>query len=155
MDVQMTLSRILIGEMSDAQFIELSEVDGSRRIPIVVGVAEAFAIERRIKGVPIPRPLTHELLSSVIVCLGARLSRVVIHDLCDGTFYAMLVLEQGSEEVQVDARPSDAIALAVGADVPIFVSEHVLMEVAADGGLSDFEVPESDEPLDDDDSEWT
>ncbi len=154
MNVQMTLSRILIGEMSDAQFIELSEVAGDRKIPIVVGVAEAFAIERRIKGVPIPRPMTHELLSSVIVCLGARLSQVVIHDLCDGTFYAMLCLEQGNEEIQVDARPSDAIALAVGADVPIYVSESVLMEVAADGGMPDFEAPESDDHLDEGDSEW-
>ncbi len=146
MDVQMTLSRILIGEMSEAQLIELTEVDGDRRFPIVVGVAEAFAIERRIKGIPIPRPLTHELLSSVIVCLGARLARVVIHDLSDGTFYAMLCLEQGEEEIQIDARPSDAIALAVGAEVPIFVSESVLDEVEQEGTLGDIDpLPDDDE----------
>jgi bifunctional DNase/RNase len=154
MDVQMTLSRILIGEMSDAQFIELSEVDGDRRIPIVVGVAEAFAIERRIKDVPISRPLTHELLSAVIVCLGARLQRVLIHDLCDGTFYAMLCLEQGGQEVQVDARPSDAIALAVGGAVPIFVSESVLDEIEQSGEAGGLDLPEPEGPLDEDGPEW-
>ncbi|MCP4758500.1 MAG: bifunctional nuclease family protein [Planctomycetes bacterium] len=145
MDVQMTLSRILIGEMSDAQLIELSEIDGDRRFPIVIGISEAFAIERRIKGIPLPRPLTHELLSSVIVSLGARLSRVVIHDLSEGTFYAMLCFEQRGEEIQVDARPSDAIALAVGADVPIFVSESVLEVIEQDGSLPDLDVPHEDD----------
>jgi len=159
MDVQMTLSRILIGDMSDAQLIELAEVDGDRRLPIVVGVAEAFAIERRFKGVEIPRPLTHELLSSVIVCLGARLARVVIHDLNEGTFYAMLCLEHGQEEVQIDCRPSDAVALAVGADVPIYVSEAVLDEVEHDGGIGDsglFEDPDAGESFDEgSDPEWS
>jgi bifunctional DNase/RNase len=154
MDVQMTLSRILIGEMSDAQFIELTEVDGERRIPIVVGAAEAFAIERRIKDVPIPRPLTHELLSAVIVCLGARLQRVLIHDLSEGTFYAMLCLEQGGEEVQVDARPSDAIALAVGGDVPIFVSESVIDEIEQAGGAAGLDPPGTEDPMDEDGPEW-
>ncbi len=145
MDVQMALSRILIGEMSDAQLIELSEIDGDRRFPIVIGISEAFAIERRIKGVPLPRPLTHELLSAVIVSLGARLSRVLIHDLSEGTFYAMLCLDRGDEEFQVDARPSDAIALAVGADVPIFVSESVLEAIEQDGTLPDLDVPHEDD----------
>jgi len=158
MDVQMTLARILIGEMSDAQLIELAEIDGDRRIPIVVGVAEAFAIERRLKGMPIPRPLTHELLSSVIVVLGARLARVVIHDLNEGTFYAMLCLEQGGEEVQIDCRPSDAVALAVGADVPIFVSEAVLDEVEQDAGLGNFgpfDDPDGGESIEGHDPEWS
>ncbi|MDP7071023.1 MAG: bifunctional nuclease family protein [Phycisphaerales bacterium] len=146
----MTLSRILIGEMSDAQLIELSEVDGDRRFPIVIGVSEAFAIERRIKGIPVPRPLTHELLSSVIVCLGARLTRVLIHDLSEGTFYAMLCLEQGGDEIQVDARPSDAIALAVGADVPIFVSDAVLEAIEQDDSLSDLDVPFEEDGEDED-----
>lgn len=153
MDVQMTLSRILIGELSDAQLIELREVDGDRSIPIVVGVSEAFAIERRLKQVPIPRPMTHELLSSVILSLGARLDRVVIHDLSDGTFYAVLCLDRDGEPIQIDARPSDAIALAVGGEVPIFVSEEVLDAVQGDphppgfGGLG----PESQ---DDPESPW-
>jgi bifunctional DNase/RNase len=73
MDVPMTLTRILIGEMSDAQLIELTEVNGTRRVPIVVGVTEAFAIERQIKHIDIPRPLTHELLSATLRHLGPRL----------------------------------------------------------------------------------
>jgi hypothetical protein len=141
MDVPMTLTRILIGEMSDAQLIELSEVGGSRRIPIVVGVAEAFAIERRIKRMDIPRPMTHELLSATIVALGATLERIVIHDLAEGTFYAMLCLQRDDEEIQVDARPSDAIALAVGSDVPIFVSEAIIDEIEREGGMPGFDPP--------------
>jgi bifunctional DNase/RNase len=160
MDIPMTLTRILIGEMSDAQLIELTEIDGTRRIPIVVGVAEAFAIERRIKRVEIPRPMTHELLSATIVALGATLERIIIHDLADGTFYAMLCLQRGDEEIQVDARPSDAIALAVGADVPILVSEAIIDEIEREGGMPGFDPPVAggepglDEPDPDDDPEW-
>jgi len=156
----MTLTRILIGEMSDAQLIELTEAGGTRRIPIVVGVAEAFAIERRIKRMEIPRPMTHELLSATIVALGATLERVVIHDLAAGTFYAMLCLQRGDEEIQVDARPSDAIALAVGADVPILVSEAIIDEIEREGGMPGFDPPigggDSDPspPGSHDDSEW-
>lgn len=155
----MTLTRILIGEMSDAQLIELTEVNGTRRIPIVVGVTEAFAIERRIKHIDIPRPMTHELLSATIVALGATLVRVVIHDLADGTFYAMLCLQRGDDEIQVDARPSDAVALAVGGNVPILVSEAILEEIEQAGGMPGFDPPfgpehEPGEPMDDDDSEW-
>jgi bifunctional DNase/RNase len=156
MDVPMTLTRILIGEMSDAQLIELTEVDGTRRVPIVVGVTEAFAIERRIKHIDIPRPMTHELLSATIVALGARLERVVIHDLAEGTFYAMLCLQRGDEEIQVDARPSDAIALAVGGNVPILVSEAIIEEIEREGGMPGFDPPFGGEgdSMDDDDSGW-
>jgi len=156
----MTLTRILIGEMSDAQLIELTEVNGTRRVPIVVGVTEAFAIERQIKHIDIPRPLTHELLSATIAALGATLDRIVIHDLADGTFYAMLCLQRDDDEIQVDARPSDAIALAVGRNVPILVSEAVIEEIEREGGMPGFDPPfggevEPDEPMDDDDLGWT
>ena len=155
MDVPVELSRILIGELSDVQVIELREIDGERRLPIVVGVAEAFAIERRVKQIPVPRPMTHELLSSVILSLGARLDRVLIHDLSEGTFYAVLCLEREGEEMQIDARPSDAVALAVGADVGIFVSDHVLEEVLHDGPPDQSSLPPLDEFEEDDDPEGT
>ncbi|MCH2142406.1 MAG: bifunctional nuclease family protein [Phycisphaerales bacterium] len=145
MDVPVELSRILIGELSDVQVIELREVDGERCLPIVVGVAEAFAIERRVKQIPVPRPMTHELLTSVILSLGARLDRVVIHDLSEGTFYAVLCLEREGEEMQIDARPSDAVALAVGGEVGIYVSEHVLEEVEREGPPSNPSLPPLDE----------
>ncbi len=126
MPVQMELARIFIREMTDMQVIELRELDGDRSFPIVIGLPEAFAIERRLKGVEVPRPQTHDLLSTMISQLGARLDRIVIHELYEGTFYAMLCIEQDGREIDIDCRPSDAIALGVAEGVPIFVSEQVL-----------------------------
>lgn len=129
MTVQMELSRILIREMTDQQIIELSEIDGHRKLPIVIGTPEAFAIERRLKGIEIPRPQTHDLLASVIRHLDAQLLRIVIHDLNDSTFYAKLVINRDGQEVEVDSRPSDAIALGIAESVAIFVEEAVLDQV--------------------------
>ncbi len=164
MAVQVELSRILIQEMADMQVIELSELGGeSRKFPIVIGLPEAFAIERRLKGVPIPRPQTHDLLASVIEHLGGELRQIEITDLREGTFYACLVVEQDGEMIRVDARPSDAIALGVANDVPIYVSEHVI-ELARDDGTAakfdlhgieglDFEPGDVDDEEDDEDDE--
>ena len=132
MAVQMELSRIFIREMMDMQIIELTEVDGDRTFPIVIGLPEAVAIERRLKGVEIPRPQTHDLLASVVGHLGGRLREIVINDLVDGTFYAKLIIEQDGQEIEVDSRPSDAIALGVAEQVPIYVAEHVLEQTEAD-----------------------
>lgn len=138
MPVRMELSRILIRELTDYQIIELREVapsaDGGpsdeqdlRTFPIVIGLPEAQAIERRLSGVPVKRPQTHDLLANVIEALGATLESVAITDLSDQTFYAVLVLRDASgQRVEVDARPSDAIALGIGLGVPIEVAEHVL-----------------------------
>ena len=132
MAVRMELSRIFIREMMDMQIIELTEVDGDRTFPIVIGLPEAVAIERRLKGVEIPRPQTHDLLASVVGHLGGRLREIVINDLVDGTFYAKLLIEQDGQEIEVDSRPSDAIALGVAEQVPIYVAEHVLEQTEAD-----------------------
>ena len=132
MAVLMELSRIFIREMTDMQIIELSEVDGDRTFPIVIGLPEAFAIERRLKGIEIPRPQTHDLLGSVIKQLGGRLRRIVINDLSEGTFFARLVVDQDGQEIEIDSRPSDAIALGVSEDVPIYVAEHVLEQTQQD-----------------------
>ena len=132
MAVPMELSRILIREMTDMQIIELTEIDGERTFPIVIGLPEAFAIERRLKGVQIERPQTHDLLASVIEELGGLLHKVVINDLRDGTFFATLIIEKDGLLLEVDSRPSDAIALGVAGDVPIEVAEHVLAETEAD-----------------------
>ncbi|MCA9285757.1 MAG: bifunctional nuclease family protein [Phycisphaerales bacterium] len=143
MAVQMALSRISIRDMTDMQFIELTELDGTRSFPIVIGLHEAYAINRRLSGVKIPRPQTHDLLASVIRHLGGTLRQIVIHDLESGTFYAKLVIEQDGVPIEVDSRPSDAIALGVAEDVPIFVAEHVLEQASAEqdaGGE-----PDSDE----------
>ena len=132
MPVRMELSRILIREMTDMQIIELSEIDGKRTFPIVIGLPEAFAIDRRLKGIQIPRPQTHDLLASVIEELGGELKQIVISDLVEGTFFAKLVIQQNGSTVEVDSRPSDAIALGVSQDVPIFVAEHVLEQASTD-----------------------
>jgi bifunctional DNase/RNase len=132
MPIQMELARIFIREMTDMQVIELKELDGDRSFPIVIGLPEAFAIERRLKGVEVPRPQTHDLLSTLITQLGARLDRIIIHELFEGTFYAMLCIDQDGQEIDIDCRPSDAIALSVAEGVPIFVSEQVLNEIEQD-----------------------
>ena len=132
MAVRMELSRIFIREMTDVQIIELTEVDGDRTFPIVIGLPEAFAIERRLKGIEIPRPQTHDLLASVINHLGGKLKEILINDLLEGTFYAKLIIVQDGQEIEVDSRPSDAIALGVAENVPIYVAEEVLAQTEAD-----------------------
>ena len=135
MSVQVELSRIYIREMSDIQIIELTELEGARRFPIVIGLPEAFAIERRLKGIDIARPQTHDLLSSILTTLGGRFERIEINDLQSGTFFAALVIIHDGQEIRIDSRPSDAIALGVANNVPIFVSEHVIEEASADDSL--------------------
>ena len=144
MVVRMELSRIFIREMTDMQIIELTEVDGDRTFPIVIGLPEAFAIDRRLKGIEIPRPQTHDLLAAVIGNLGGELKEIVVTDLVDGTFYARLVIEQDGECVEIDSRPSDAIALGVAENVPIYVAEEVLAQTEADAS-SDFDLEPDDE----------
>lgn len=133
MAIRMELARVLIRETQDTHIVELREVDGERIFPIVIGIHEAAAIERRLMGQVPPRPQTHELLASVIEQLGARLERIVINDLREHTFFARLILRQGEQLVNVDSRPSDAIALGAAVDVPIYVEEHVLDEVCQAG----------------------
>ncbi|MHC5004543.1 MAG: bifunctional nuclease family protein [Planctomycetota bacterium] len=154
MAVQMELSRIFIREMTEMQIIELTEIDGDRTFPIVIGLPEAFAIERRLKGIEIPRPQTHDLLASVVRHLGGTLKRIVINDLKGGTFFAQLIIEQDGEELEVDSRPSDAIALGVAENVPIFVAEAVLEQVEHDSSGGGSLESLGDEEDDDIDLEW-
>jgi hypothetical protein len=135
MAVQVELKRIIISETSDQQFIFLKEVDGQRTLPILIGSAEALAIDHRLKGTPFPRPQTHQLLSSVIEQLGGKLERIVISDLQDHTFFARLIIRQNGHSIEIDSRPSDAIALGVANQVPIFVAEHVLDEVGGENSV--------------------
>jgi bifunctional DNase/RNase len=125
----MELKRIIISEVHDQQVIMLREVDGERSFPIVIGIFEATSIDRRVKKMPSPRPLTHDLVTSVIDSLGGELRDVYISELRDHTYFAKLRIRMNGELVEVDSRPSDAIALAVTASVPIYVAEDVLEEV--------------------------
>ena len=128
--VEMELSRVIIQENSQEQFIFLKERQGERTFPIVIGTAEALAIDYRLKGLQFPRPMTHDLLYSVIQAMGGQLEKVLINDLRMHTFFAKLIIRRGEELVEVDSRPSDAIALCVVQGTVIFVAEHVL-EAAA------------------------
>lgn len=129
----MTLSRILITELQDLQIIELCEEDGDRTFPILIGINEAEAIRRRFTGIQLKRPLTHELMESVIRELGGELESISITDLSDHTFFATLNVRLATGELaEVDARPSDAIAMVVGRDLPIYVAEHVLEEATSE-----------------------
>lgn len=131
--VKMELSRILIREIADAQFIELREVEGERTFPIVVGKPEAYAIDRRLKGIEPPRPQTLELLASIVDEMGGTFQEIVIDELQEGTFFAKLKIDCKGKEIIIDSRPSDAIALGIAAKIPILVEEHVLDEVEHDG----------------------
>jgi bifunctional DNase/RNase len=106
MDIEVELSRIIINEHSDQQIIVLKERNGERGFPIVIGIVEIFAIDRRLKGIKPPRPMTHDLLGN-------------------HTFYAQIHLRLNEHTIEVDSRPSDAIALAAASNTPIFVAEHV------------------------------
>ena len=129
MEVRMDLARIVISDTSEQQIIVLKERNGGRQFPIVIGMAEAWAIDRRVKNISTPRPLTHDLLANVIRELDAELEKIVVHDLRDHTFFAKLVIRHNGTLLEVDSRPSDAIALGVASDTPIYVEDGVLRQV--------------------------
>ncbi|MFH1691018.1 MAG: bifunctional nuclease family protein [Candidatus Omnitrophota bacterium] len=127
--VEMELNKIIIDEKRQDQIIVLKEKKGNRFLPIIIGFLEANAIKMKVSGVVSPRPFTHDLLLDVISALNAQIQRIVIDDVQDSTFHAKIVLVPKTgrqKKVIVDARPSDSIALAVGAKAPIFVEEDVL-----------------------------
>ncbi len=127
--IRMELSKIMITETSDHQIIVLREKEGDRSFPIVIGLNEAWAIDRAVKGITTPRPLTHDLIGNIIEGLNAGIVRIVISDLRNNTFYAKIVLQQNDASVEIDSRPSDAIAIAMQKNTPIFVAKKVLEEV--------------------------
>ena len=128
MPVQMELRRIIISEVDDHQVIILKEVEGDRSFPIVIGIFEATSIDRRVRGMQPPRPLTHDLITAVVEQMGGEIQDIVISDLKEHTYFARLRIRNEGELIEVDCRPSDAIALAVTAKVPIYVGEDVLGE---------------------------
>ena len=133
MMVEVELARIVISETSDAQIVVLREKGNQRQFPIVIGIFEAAAIDRKLNDRPVLRPMTHDLLESVIRQLGVKLERIIVNDLRENTFYARIHLRKdaGGEIIDVDSRPSDAIALAVRMDVPIYVEEQVFQKLGA------------------------
>lgn len=122
----MDLRRIIISEVDEHQVIVLREAEGERSFPIVIGLFEATSIERRVKGVPTPRPLTHDLITAIVDQMGGEVQDIVINDLKEHTYFAKLRIRHEGELLEIDCRPSDAIAVAVTAKVPIYVNEDVL-----------------------------
>src|SRR3954447_19529655 len=131
MPVAMELSRIIISEINDQQVIYLKEVEGDRQFPILIGIFEASSIDRRVKKLKPPRPLTHDLLVNVVEAMGGELDSVIISELKDHIYFAKLRIKRDGEILEVDSRPSDAIAVAVSCEphLPIYVEEEVLEEL--------------------------
>ncbi|MFA5553165.1 MAG: bifunctional nuclease family protein [Phycisphaerae bacterium] len=125
MEVEVELSRIIINENSDQQVVFIKERGGERGFPIVIGIVEIFAIDRRLKGIKPPRPMTHDLLEQILDAMQANIEKIVITDLRQHTFFAKIYLQYNGKLLEIDSRPSDAIALGVAAKSPIFVLEHV------------------------------
>ncbi len=127
----------------------LKEVNGNRRLPIIIGAFEAQSIALEMEGIKPPRPLTHDLMKNIIDTFGVSLQDVFINELRDGTFYAKITIEGVSDSQEVDSRPSDAIALAVRYGVPIFVSDEVLKEAGIAAQAEEEEqgdTPKADQP---------
>jgi bifunctional DNase/RNase len=124
--IEMSIESIRVSLVNYQRVVILKEKGAERYLPIWIGPAEADAIAVRLQEVAVARPLTHDLLRSVIDALGAQINCVIVNDLTNDTFYARLLLDVDGKSVEIDSRPSDAIALAVRADVPIFAEESVL-----------------------------
>jgi len=142
--VEMVVESVRVHMLSNRHVVILKDVEGSRYLPIWIGAWEASAIAMRLQGLTAERPLTHDLFAATLEQLAVRIDRVVISELAEETYHARLFLERDGVEVEIDARPSDALALAVRGDVPIFAAEGVL-EQAALGGDPDSEEVEGDE----------
>ena len=132
MPVRMLLHRIIISEINDQQVIYLKEADGDRQFPILIGIFEATSIDRRVKDIETPRPLTHDLLVNLVEMMGGDFQDIVISELREHTYYALLRVRKDGELVEIDARPSDAIAIAVTCDLPIYVNEEVLNDMLSE-----------------------
>ncbi|MBN1176636.1 MAG: bifunctional nuclease family protein [Dehalococcoidales bacterium] len=124
--IEMTIDSIRVSLMNYQRVVILKEKMSDRYLPIWIGPAEADAIAVKLQGVAVPRPLTHDLLSSVIDTLGAAVNSIIVNDLKNDTFFAKVILEVDGRQLEVDSRPSDALALAVRTGVTIFADESVL-----------------------------
>jgi len=124
--IEMTIDSLRVSLMNYQQVVILKEKMAERYLPIWIGPAEADAIRVKLKGVTVPRPLTHDLLNSVIDVLGASINSIIVCDLKNDTFYAKIILNVDGGQMEVDSRPSDALALAVRVGAPIYAEEEVL-----------------------------
>lgn len=126
MEVEMKIRGLMMDPVTNMPIVVLKDVNGTSVLPIWVGIYEANAIALEIEKVTTPRPMTHDLIKNVLLGLDTRVSKVVVSDLRDDTFYAVITLERNGQSVTIDSRPSDAFALALRVDCPIFVEDEVL-----------------------------
>ena len=126
MQIEMSIKGLMVDPITNMPIVILRDKDGQKVLPIWVGIFEANAIALQIENIATPRPMTHDLLRNVIQDLKAAVQKVVVSDLQDNTFYALIYLSLGGNTVAIDARPSDAIALALRTRAPIFVEEAVI-----------------------------
>jgi bifunctional DNase/RNase len=126
MQIEMSIKGLMVDPITNMPIIILRDRDGQRVLPIWVGIFEANAIALQMENIATPRPMTHDLLRNVIHDLNGTVRKIVVSDLKDNTFYALIYVETPTETVAVDARPSDAIALALRTQAPIFVEESVI-----------------------------
>jgi len=124
--LEMKVKQLALDPLSNMPMIVLRDEEEKRSLPIWVGLAEANAIALELEKIPTARPMTHDLIRNILESVGARVSKVVVNDLKENTFYAVIHLRLGANDLTVDSRPSDAIALALRVDAPIYVHEEVL-----------------------------
>jgi len=145
--VEVRVNGLILEHKTQQNVVILKEAGGERILPIWIGPGEAHAIRRILSDEPFPRPLTHDLLVLLVEGLKARVSRVVISDLRESTFYATVMVQREGEVLSIDARPSDSIAVALRAKAPIFVNEELLQEPLRRGdGGGGGEAPPEDPP---------
>jgi len=125
---KMQVDKLGLDLLTHDPVVILKDVEGKRYLPILIGPFEATAIALALEGAKVPRPLSHDLMKAIVDALKAKILRVVIHDIKDNTFYAKIVLEANGEAMEIDARPSDSIALALRCEAPIYVSERIILE---------------------------
>lgn len=137
MEVEMKIRGLMMDPVTNMPIVVLKDVNGNSILPIWVGIYEANAIALEIEKVSTPRPMTHDLIKTLLLGLGTGMRKVVVSELKEDTFYAVIWLEKEGELISVDSRPSDALALALRLDCPIFVDEAVLKSSKASSAVSD------------------
>lgn len=127
---QMKVDKLGIDLLTHDPVVILKDMDGSHYLPILIGPFEATAIALALEGAPVPRPLSHDLMRNILEALDTTLEQVIVHDIRDSTFFAKLVLKVNGNLQEIDARPSDGIALALRMQAPIYVSDKIVLEEA-------------------------
>jgi len=153
--IEVKIDSIRVSLMSQHRVVVLKDVDTDRYLPIWIGPFEADAITIQLQGVQVARPLTHDLLKSVIDEMGATISHVMVNELKNDTFYARIVMDVNGQSMEIDARPSDAIALAVRANAPLFVAEEVMSaaSIVPETNLDEASMDVDTEPLSEEEQE--